>query len=76
MDISSSRVASATKEALRKSPDLYGDDLEQEVQEVLSRWADEEAHDRELLGHPLDTPSLQSCDQSGSGEGRYHGVIR
>ena len=35
----------------------------------------EAAEEREAFGYPEDTPSLQSCDMWGTGEGRYHGVI-
>ncbi len=50
---------------------------EQEISEgmadVLREWAADAALDRELYGEPDDTPCLQSCDDWGTGEGRYHG---
>lgn len=65
----------ALKEAQRQNPDLSGADLDEAVDEVLLDWAAEAAHDREVYGEPDDTPCLESCDQWGTGEGRYHGVI-
>ena len=45
------------------------------VAEALAHAEREAAEDREIYGHPEDTPCLQSCDMWGTGEGQFHGVI-
>lgn len=67
----------ALQEAQRRCPDVDADQLDDEVDSILSEWSAEAAHDREVFGEPDDTPCLESgrdnCDDYGTGEGRYHG---
>ncbi|WP_176331495.1 hypothetical protein [Burkholderia vietnamiensis] len=50
-------------------------EVDEETDDVLLDWQQEAAVDREMLGEPEDTPSIQSADIWGTGEGRYHGLI-
>lgn len=67
----------AKADVLRKYPDIEGEDLEEEIREVLADWAADEAHDREVFGEPMDTDCIENgrdnCDDAGTGEGRWHG---
>jgi hypothetical protein len=49
--------------------------IEAWVSDGLADAEYEAAEEREAFGLPEDTPSLQSADLWGTGEGRYHGII-
>lgn len=70
------KMALARKEVLRQYPELEGDDLEQEVQDVLCRWEDEEEYEEASIGIPADAPTVITCDFDGTGEGQFHALIR
>lgn len=76
MGESRNATALATKAVLRQFPGLEGEDLDQAVQDELGRWEDEAIHEREVYGQAPATHSIETCDTSGTGEGRYHGLIR
>ena len=69
-------IKRATREALIR---VQGSDdaglLADAVTEVLEEWAEEAARDREQFGEPYETEVVESCDDAGTGEGRYHGRI-
>lgn len=75
--VTASVVADVAK--LYPSPEYSDADRAILVQDLVAEdVADNDrqaAEEREAFGYPEDTPSLQSCDQWGTGEGRYHGVI-
>jgi hypothetical protein len=66
-------------DALARAKRLYPDDTPEEqasaAQEIFHDWMQDWAAEREREGFPEDSPCLESCDQ-GTGEGRWHGVIR
>lgn len=66
-------IIAATQEALRRDSTLDGEELQDEVQDILHEWVREDAHDRQMMGELPDTPSIAHCDDWGTGEGRYHG---
>ncbi|MFN9470903.1 hypothetical protein [Acidovorax sp.] len=45
------------------------------VQDEVAEAERDAAQEREMFGGPEDTPSIQSADLYGTGEGRYHGLI-
>lgn len=65
----------AREHVLRRSPDIDPDLLEEEIDQLLDDWRVESAQDRDLYGEPEDTPTVENCDDWGTGEGRYHGRI-
>lgn len=64
----------AFEEARRRYPDASVKELDDEVNDIMSEWAAESAHDRESLE---DTPCLEdgrdNCNDWGTGEGQFHG---
>ena len=65
----------AREQVLRRSPNIDPDLLEEEIDAVLEDWAGDVAHDLSVFGEPEDTPSVENCDDWGTGEGQYHGRI-
>ncbi len=45
------------------------------VREAVQDAERDAAEEREIFGSPEDSPSIQSADLWGTGEGQYHGVI-
>lgn len=67
-------LAEAQREVLRFGPIEQADDCIADLAaDLLYDWECEAAEDREMHGEPEDSPCLQSCDDWGSGEGRFHG---
>jgi hypothetical protein len=48
-------------------------EISEEMADILREWAEAAAIDREMSGIPEDSPSVESCDTWGTGEGRFHG---
>lgn len=67
--------AQARADALRKYPDLEGEDLEYEIRDILSDWYQQEAEDRRTFGGQEESESVANCDDYGTGEGQFHGRI-
>lgn len=72
----------ARAEVLRDFPELVNATSEEDlarldgyITETLADWKLEAACERDERGIPEDSPSIQSADLFGTGEGRYHGVI-
>jgi len=63
----------ALAECQEKFPGRAADELDDEIDSILSRWAHERAQDIE------DTPCLEegrdNCNDWGTGEGRFHGRL-
>jgi hypothetical protein len=66
-------LSKAMAYAKRRNPDATAEELQEIAADVLHEWNVEDALEREERGVE-DTPCLESCD-TGSGEGRWHGVI-
>ena len=69
----------ALREAQRCYPGQPAEELDDEVNDILSNWEAESASDREMFGEPEDSPCLEggrdNCDNYGTGEGQFHGRI-
>ena len=68
-------MGKALREARRANPETSDDEIAEMAADILAEWQQEAAEDREMFGGPEDTPSIQSADLWGTGEGQYHGII-
>lgn len=60
------------REAKRHGIEYTPEERASAAQELFQDWMAEAARERAEIE---DTPSLENCDDAGTGEGRYHGRI-
>jgi hypothetical protein len=65
-------MARALRVAAENNPGAAPEEIAEVASDLFHDWMEDAARERESIE---DTPCLESCDQWGAGEGRYHGVI-
>lgn len=63
----------AQREAAHRLRGSSPDEINDLADEILDEWMVDVMRDRADQPIPEDSPCIQSCDDWGTGEGRYHG---
>ncbi|MBS1833483.1 MAG: hypothetical protein JST65_12240 [Acidobacteria bacterium] len=63
----------ARADLMRDGDEFTEDDVVSAATDIYNEWEADAAWERQEFGDHDDTPSLATCDDAGTGEGRYHG---